>query len=239
MIISSTGTAEHATPYHASTVEAKLGFTGIPAFDLNAACSGLVYAITVGGAMLQTDGCRNVLVTASEKMSYFTDYKDRSSCILFGDGAASILLSNEKFEHEIIAAELGVDPSGNDLIQMGGYKTRFYFWQDGKNVYRFVIPKIGELIAGLKEKCNIGPKDNFYIIPHQANRRMIESVSDKYKIPMDRFVLNMDRYGNTSSASIGLALHEAKENKLFKKGDAIFLIGFGAGISWGAAAIRW
>jgi len=239
MVISSTGTSEKLFPYQSSIVANRLSLSNLAAFDLNAACSGMIYAIAVASGLIEKDICRNVLITASEKMSYFTDYKDRASCVLFGDGAAAILLSSENFEHEILALELGLDATGSDLVKMGERDGNLYFWQDGQKVFRFAVTILSDMIKKMKEKTNLKDSDNFYIIPHQANKRIVETVSKRDSIPMEKFILNIDRYGNTSSASIGLALEEAWRLNRFKKGDYVFLIGFGAGLSWGAAAIKW
>jgi 3-oxoacyl-[acyl-carrier-protein] synthase-3 len=239
LVISTSGTTETSFPYQASVVAHKLGLTDIAGFDMNAACSGLVYAMAIGSSMMQNMDYKNVLITASEKMSSFTDYKDRASCILFGDGGASVMLSDKGFEHEIVAFELGLDGSGSDLVTMGAREGSSFFWQDGQKVFRFAVTKVVELIENLKKKVGFKAKDRLHIIPHQANNRIIEAVSERTGLPMETFVINIDRYGNTSSASIGLALEEEWTGKRFKKGDYIFLIGFGAGLSWAAAAIRW
>lgn len=239
LLISSTGTNEYKFPYQASTVANRLGLIGIPAFDLNAACSGLIYSMAVARSMMETGEMTTALLTASERMSYFLDYQDRASCILFGDGASALLLSSDQPEHEILSIELGTDATGSDCIIMGGPEKDFYFRQSGKQVFKFAVQKMGELIDSLKKKVELKEGERFFILPHQANKRMMESVAKDKKIPLENFVINIEKYGNTSSASIGLALKEAWEKKLFQKGDYLFLIGFGGGLSWGAAAIRW
>lgn len=239
LIISSTATNEYRFPYQASTVANRLGLIGIPAFDLNAACSGLVYSMAVAHSMMMTGNITTALVTASERMSCFLDYQDRTSCILFGDGASALLLSSDQPEHEILTIELGTDATGSDCIIMGGPEQDFYFRQTGKQVFKFAVQKMGELIDSLKKKVGWKAGERFFVLPHQANKRMMESVAKDKEIPLENFVINIEKYGNTSSASIGIALKEAWEKNLFQKGDYLFLIGFGGGLSWGAAAIRW
>lgn len=240
LLISSTATPEKRCPYQASIVANRLNLTNLGAFDLNAACSGLIYGLTVAKNMMQVgDSYRHILVTASEKMTMFTDYTDRASCVLFGDGASALMLSTEQPEHEILATELGLDATGSDYVVMGGEGEDFYFRQDGRKVFKFAVTILSKLIDQLAFKSGATKNDDFYIIPHQANYRMLESVAREKGIPMERFICNIDRYGNTSSASIGLALHEAAEAGRFKKGDLILLIGFGGGLSWAGAAIRW
>lgn len=239
LLVASTGTSERKFPNQASIIANQLNLTGLAGFDLNAACSGLVYSLAVARSMMLTYGYKNTLVTAGEKMTAFVDYTDRASCILFGDGASALLLSSEEPEHEILTTELGMDPTGYDYVTMGGPEKEYYFWQDGKQVFKFAVNKMGELIDLMMERTKTGRDDSFYIIPHQANMRIFEAVARNKGLPMERFITNIDRYGNTSSASIGLALKEAEDSGVFHKGDLLFLIGFGAGLSWAAAAIRW
>jgi len=239
LVIASSGSCERIYPYQASIVANRLGLKDLPAFDISAACSGSVYSLAIASSLMTTAGYRNALLTASEKMSAFTDYKDRRSCILFGDGASAMLLSRENWEHELLATEMGCDPGGCDLVTMGEREGNPHFWQDGQKVFKFAVTIISQLADRLREKAGLGEKDSFYIVPHQANLRVLQAVADLRKMPMDRFVTNIERYGNTSSASIGLALEEAGRTGRFQKGDYVFLIGFGGGLSWAGAALRW
>jgi 3-oxoacyl-[acyl-carrier-protein] synthase-3 len=239
LFIASCESAETILPYQASIIGKKLNLGNLPAFDINAACSGLVYGIALASSMMQTYGYKTGLVTAGEKMSAFTNYKDRQSCILFGDGASALLLSSENVEHEIVAVEIGCDTSGSDHVKMGARTGDPFFWQDGKRVFKFAIETISRLIDTLKEKAGLKDTDSFYVVPHQANLRMMQAVAENKNIPMERFVMNIERLGNTASASIGLALEEAWMAGRFKKGDNIFLIGFGGGLSWGGAVLKW
>ena len=239
LLISTTSTAEKSCPYQASIVAHRLGLTNLAAFDLNAACSGLVYSLAVGWSLMQTQGYENVLITAGEKLSRYVDYTDRASCILFGDAGAALFLSTHQPEHEILTVELGSDPAGSELVIMGGLDEEFYFQQDGRNVFKFAVEKMGELIERLKVKTGITDQDRYFIIPHQANQRIFEAVAKNKGIPAERFISNIASFGNTSSASIGLAFKEAWEQRRFRKGDILMLIGFGGGLSWAAAAIRW
>ncbi|MBN1596388.1 ketoacyl-ACP synthase III [candidate division FCPU426 bacterium] len=239
LFVASSGTSEKSCPYQASIVANRLKLKKPACFDINATCSGLVYGLAVASSMMAAAQYQYGLVTASEKMSLFTNYRDRRSCILFGDGAAAILLSKENWEHELLAVELGSDPEGFEFVTMGAREGDPYFWQDGQKIFRFAVNTISRLIDALKVKAGLEEQDHFYIVPHQANLRIAQAVADRKNIPMDRFIMNIEKYGNTSSASIGLALEEAWRNNRFKKGDTIFLIGFGGGLSWAGAAIRW
>ncbi len=239
IIISSTGTGETNFPFQSSRVAEHFGLTNTAGFDLNAGCSGLIYAISAGFSLMKTFKYNNALITASEKMSYFTDYTDRASCILLGDGASSILLSSRNFEHEILTFDLGLDGTGSNLITLGAREGNRYFWQDGQKVFKFAVKKMCDVINSLKQNIKIGKNSNLFIIPHQANMRIFETVAVRTGIPISNFIINIDRFGNTSSASIGIALDEASKEDRFSRGDIILLIGFGAGLSWAGAAVRW
>jgi 3-oxoacyl-[acyl-carrier-protein] synthase III len=239
LVVASCGTAEQSSPYQASIIAHHLNLSRVAAFDLNAACSGLVYGLAVASSLMQTAGYSHALVTAGEKMSMFTDYQDRKSCVLFGDGAAAILLATENWEHELLHTELDCDPSGAYYVQMGDREGSPFFRQDGPKVFKFAVNTLHQMLDRLLQRCGVGEKETFHVIPHQANLRMIEAVAEQRNLPMERFVMNIDRYGNTSSASIGLALEEAWKTDRFQKGDYVFLIGFGGGLSRAGAAIRW
>jgi len=240
LVISSTNTTERTIPYQSSVVANRLELEGIAAFDISAACSGMVYGIGAAWGMMETLGFKNALITASERMTAFTDYTDRASCVLFGDGASSILLSSEASSGpEVLAVRLGTDAKGANLITMGARDGNRNFWQDGKAVYLFVVSKVIELMESLRKAVGLGKADPFYVVPHSANRRMFEAIADRCGFPMERMISNIDRFGNTSSASIGISLEEAWREQRFKPGDVVFLIGYGAGLSWGGAALRW
>jgi 3-oxoacyl-[acyl-carrier-protein] synthase-3 len=239
LLIASTGTAETRFPYQASVIANRLQLFGLPAFDINAACSGLVYSLIVGYSLMQNGTYANALIVAGEKMSVYMDYSDRSTCVLFGDGGSALLLSKAQPQHPIVAYEMGTDATGYDQIVMGGTGDDYYFRQDGKNVFKFAVNKVVELIESLKVKTGVNDHNRLYIIPHQANTRIIMAAAEKTGVPAARFITNIHKYGNTSSASIGLALKEACREGRFHKGDLIFLIGFGGGLSWAGMAIEW
>jgi 3-oxoacyl-[acyl-carrier-protein] synthase-3 len=239
LLVASTGTAETHFPYQASVIANRLQLSGLPAFDINAACSGLVYSMIVTYSLMQTGPYLNGLITAGEKMSQFIDYTDRSTCVIFGDAGAALLLSAEQPEHLVLDFEMGTDAAGFDQIVMGGAGADFYFRQDGKNVYKFAVNKIAEVIASLQSKIGVKNHDRIYVILHQANCRILDAGAERTGIPNERFIRNIHKYGNTSSASIGLALKEACAEGRFRKGDVLLLIGFGAGLSWAGMAIEW
>lgn len=239
LLITSSGTAEKKCPYLSSMIANQLGFEHLAAFDVNAVCSGFVYGLAIAKSLMETANYQQAMVVATEKMSMVTDYKDRASCILFGDGAACVSIGRGENVHEIVDVQLGCDTYGSDLVVMGGPGDDFYFRQDGKKVYKFAITIMMKMINGIKERLHITSNDNLYVVPHQANYRMFEAVAKESGIPVDHFISSIDHYGNTSSSSIGLAFKEAWDKNRFKKGDVICLLGFGGGLSWGSAAIQW
>ncbi len=243
-VINSTCTPDLTCPSVAARVGAAAALEHGYCFDLNAACSGLVYGLTVGASLLQTRGGGHGLVTAGEQVSGFTDYTDRSTCILFGDGAGAAVLSTVPPYHRILHAELGADPGGADLMTMGGQagfgtEHLHFFRQDGRKVFRFGIRILEELVRRGLEAAGPSAGGRFHVVPHQANLRMVEHVADQMRIPLDRFVTNVQTRGNTSSASIGIALAEAAAAGRFTRGDRILLVAFGGGLTWGLLVLEW
>jgi 3-oxoacyl-[acyl-carrier-protein] synthase-3 len=239
LLVSSSGTNERVFPYQASIVAERLALPVLPAFDINAACSGFIYGMAAAKGLMEMEGYKKALVTASEKMTYFTDYSDRSSCILFGDGAAAVTLERDA-GHRILCFELGLDGTGSRLVRMGERDGNMFFWQDGAKVFKFAVNKATEILEKLLKKADATREEKrLHVILHQANYRIIESVAKSSGIPMDQFVVNLDRFGNTSSASIGLALEESWGAGRFQKDDLLLMIGFGGGLSWAGVAVRW
>ncbi|MBN1984018.1 MAG: ketoacyl-ACP synthase III [Chitinivibrionales bacterium] len=241
LLISSSCTPGRLCPYQASIVSNRLNLKPHAAFDINAACSGLLYGLQIAQSMMNNGTAlfKHALITAAEKMSSVTDYTDRNTCILFGDGASAMLISREGGDHELVAVETGFDSSRSNLISMGGKNGDYYFRQDGRQVYRFAVSIMDEMIDRLLQKCGLTVADHFYVIPHQANLRVMQAVAEKKKIPFNRFITNIEKYGNTSSASIGIALEQAWSEGVFQKGDHVLLLAFGGGLSWAGAVIRW
>ncbi len=243
-VINSTGTADLSCPSVAARVGAAVGLAHGYCFDLNAACSGFVYALTVGASLLRTQGAGQGLVVASEQVSGLVDYRDRSSCILFGDGAGAAVLTTAPPHHRILHTELGADPAGADVITMGGQEgfstgDRHFFREDGRRVFRFGISTLERYVRKGLEVARIAPGDRFHVVPHQANLRMIQHVAERMDLPADRFVTNVARRGNTSSASIPVAMAEAAAEGRFQPGDKLILVAFGGGLTWGMAVIEW
>lgn len=243
-VINSTLSPDRISPAQAFEVAKELEAHHAFCFDMNAACSGLMYGLATAESFLKTRDVKYGLVTAGEQLSRFIDYTDRSSCILFGDAAAAVLVTNDHPEHLILASDLGSNPAMADEVVIGGVKeliqdrrSDFYFRQNGKSVFRFAVSKIKELYETIPAKAGVCPSDIRYLIPHQANIRIIEAAAKDITGSNTEVIANLDQYGNTSSASIGLALHETWRR--FKKGDLILMVGFGAGLSWGGVLLEW
>lgn len=238
LLITSCGSPSNIYPTQSAQIANRATLPNATVIDINIACTGLMAGVIMAQSMIQTGNSKRALVVATEKMSTYMDYTDRNNCILFGDGASALELSADDYEHEIIATEMNSEPAGANMLTMGERNTPGYFWQDGKNIYRFVQSTLPTLVKNLKEKANLGDEP-YWLIPHQANARMFEAIADKIGIPYDRILLTIEKYGNTSSSSIGLALDEFAHNGKIKKGDAVMMVGFGAGLAWAGIVVRW
>jgi len=255
LVISCSVTPDFLTPSMASVIQYEIGAENAAAFDLNAACSGFVYALDTARRFLETDdSLKYVLVVTNEALSRFVDFKDRSTCILFGDGAAAAVVERSS---KMFSSHLASDGSGArvlfarsldvapEVAVESDFESGFpemplhHLYQNGKEVYKFAthaLPKAFEIAA---DKVGITTDDIDFFIPHQANLRIIESAAKKLKVSMDKFIVTLDHYGNTSSASIPLALNEAIDKGIIKKGMKIALIGFGAGLTYGGIVMEY
>lgn len=256
LVIGCSVTPDFLTPSMSSIIQNEVGAENAAAFDLNAACSGFVYAMDTARRFLETDhSMKYVLVVTSEALSRFIDFKDRTTCILFGDGAAAAVIERSD---KMYSSHLGSDGSGATALYArslnvapevavesdfdDGFEIKdnmHHLIQDGKTVYKFAVgalPKAFELAA---EKIGVTKDDIDFFVPHQANIRIIETAAKKLGVSMDKFIVTLDHYGNTSSASIPLALCEAIDNGIVKKGQKIALIGFGAGLTYGGIVMEY
>lgn len=251
LIVLATSTPVVPLPATACFVQQALGCRTIPAFDITAACSGFVYAFSVAASMIQAGGYRHALVVGAETMSAITDYEDRGTCILLGDGAgAAVLGPATNGVSGVYDQYLGADGSGAQMIWIpaGGSleptssktlnERLHYLKMKGREVYRFAVTKMQEVIEGAVKRVGITASDLTLVVPHQSNLRIIESAAEKLGIPMDRVAVNIDRCGNTSAASIPLALDEARRTGRLKAGDWVLMAGFGAGLTWGSILLR-
>ena len=257
LIIAATVTADFYTPSMACLIQREIGAIGCMAFDINAACSGFAYAVDAAKRYLYSgDDVKTVLVVAAEELSKFTDYTDRSSCLLLGDGAGAFVI--EKCEGALYSNFLGADGNGADKVVARALKSEnvfrtnmedfdmsmpqtkgHYFYQDGKGVYKFATKAMPNAVEKGCEKAGIKPEELDAIVPHQANIRIIETAAKHLGLPMNKFPTYIDRYGNTSSASIPLAFYDAVKDGRIKRGDKVCLVGFGGGLTYGGVVFEY
>ena len=252
LIIVATLTPDMVTPSTACILQHQLGIQRhIGAFDLGAACSGFVYALSVGSQFIGSGACKHVLVVGAETLSRLVDYTDRGTCILFGDGAgAAVLSAHDDTSLGVQAFSLGADGGGGEFIHVpaGGSRTpasletiasrQHYLKMNGREVYKFAVHQMTVSLEKAMLDCQLTAQQVQLVIPHQSNVRIIDSATEKMGFPRDRVMVNIDRYGNTSAASIPIALDEAMRTGRCGSGDWIILLAFGAGLTWASATIR-
>jgi len=252
MIILATCTGDtNMLPATATFVQTALGANHIPAFDISAACSGFVYGLDIAHQFISTGRCRRILVVGAEAMSRVVDWSDRASCVLFGDGAGAAVLERCPPGQGILSTKIASNGAGACLLQIpaGGSREpltadtvgtdRQFLHMDGKAVYSFAVEIMGEAAMAALDAAGISPSEIDLLVPHQANIRIIKSAADRMGIPIEKVFINVDRYGNTSAASIPIALTEAVRTGRLKEGDLVVTVGFGAGLTWGANVMRW
>jgi 3-oxoacyl-(acyl-carrier-protein) synthase III len=252
LIICATISPDSFMPSVACMVQHLLGAKKAAAFDLTAACSGLVYGITVASSFIESGLYQNILVIGAETLSKALDWKDRSTCVLFGDGAGAVILSASEEKNGVMASTLASDGSKQDYLCLPAFalsnpycpiedenRIQPTISMKGQEVFKFAVRSINDLIKNVLNKAGLTPDDIKYIVPHQANIRIIETAAKSCGIPFDKFFMNLDRYGNTSAATIGIALDEMVEKDMLCNGDRIILIGFGAGMTSGAVLLEW
>jgi 3-oxoacyl-[acyl-carrier-protein] synthase-3 len=250
LILCATITPEMGFPSTACFVAAGLGLTSTPAFDLAAACSGFIYAMETGTAFIKSGRYKNVLIIGAETITRVTDYKDRGSCILFGDGAGAAVLQRSTDPHlGVLYTSIHADGRGWDLLHLKpgsrhpiGELTISerdqYIKLKGREVYKFAVTRFEELIEDAMKKCELTLDQVSLIVPHQSNLRIIESAMDKLGIPMEKAFVNLDKYGNTSAASVPIALDEARKTGRIVSGSVVLSVAFGAGLTWSNAVMR-
>jgi 3-oxoacyl-[acyl-carrier-protein] synthase-3 len=250
-IIVATVTPDYAFPATACVVGSKLGVAGVPAFDMEIGCSGFIYGLTVAASLVRAGIFKRVLLIGAEELTRLVNYGDRSTAVLFGDGAGAVVL--EADEHDsYLGSELGADGSAPENLYLPFSGTadppptsedlaakRNTIHMNGREVFRFAVTKMIEATHIALAQAGIDAADVTWLIPHQANRRIIDAAAKHLNMPIERVIVNIDRYGNTSAASIPIALSEAVAAGKLKDGDVLLFVGFGAGLSWGAVAWRW
>jgi len=251
LIIVGTVTPDHLFPAVACLVQDALGSTHAAAFDISAGCSGFIYGLSVATHLLAAGIYRTALVIGAETLSRITDWTDRATCVLFGDGAGAVVLQAGENEGGVLATVLGADGSGGDVLRLPAGGSRMpashhtvdeglhFIHMKGREVFRFAVRILPAATREVLEKAGCELSELDLLIPHQANWRIIESAARSLDLPPEAVFSNVDRYGNTSAASVPIALCEAAESGRIKPGDLVVCVGFGAGLTWGAAAIRW
>jgi 3-oxoacyl-[acyl-carrier-protein] synthase-3 len=251
LIIVSTITPDMPFPATACLVQHKLGAKNAAAFDLEAACSGFIYGLEVGQQFIMSRTYETVLVIGAEKLSAIIDWTDRNTCVLFGDGSGAVILQNRPNSHGLLTALMGADGGKGDLLFMpaGGSKcpasastvdSRMHFLRmEGKETFKNAIQAMQSAATEVLRRCEIDITKIKCIIPHQANLRIIEALGDRLGAKPGQLFVNLDKYGNTSAASVAIALDEAVATGRVSRGDLILLMVFGAGLTWGAAVIEW
>jgi 3-oxoacyl-[acyl-carrier-protein] synthase III len=252
LIIVATITPDTLTPATACYVQKNLGAYRAVAFDISAACSGFLYAMKIAKRLIASGAFKNALIIGAEKLSAVTNWEDRTTCVLFGDGAgAAVLRIAAPEEGDILATEMGTDGNLTHLLNIPGGGTAcpitraniddhlFALTMMGKEVFKHAVNRMKEAAEKVIDRAGLKPEDIACVIPHQANLRIIDAIADRLAVPNDRVFVNLDKYGNTSAAAVAIALDEAHRSGAFKRGDHIVLVVFGAGLTWAAAAIRW
>ena len=250
LIVVGTITPEMVFPSTACFVGAELGIPGVPGFDMSAACSGFIYTLNTAANFVKAGQYKNVLAIGAETLSRITNYKDRGSCILFGDGAGAVLLQRTSDTRcGLIYSTLHADGTGGDVMKcipgsrypvsaaMLAEESQ-YMQLRGREVYKFAVHKFEELIHDAMRACELTADQVKLVVPHQVNQRIIDSAVEKLNLPTDKVFVNIDRYGNTSAASIPIALDEAWRAGRVQAGDVLIFVAFGAGLTWANAVVR-
>jgi 3-oxoacyl-[acyl-carrier-protein] synthase III len=251
LILLATATPDMMFPSTACLVQTKLGATKAACLDISAACAGFLFAIEIAQQFITSHTYETVLVIGAEKLSSITNWNDRNTCVLFGDGAGAAVLRHRGSAHGVIATHVGSDGTYADILFMpgGGCRTPITsenadknlqtIHMSGKDVYKQAVIAMMAASKTVLDQAGLTIDDIACVIPHQANLRIIEAIADRLKIPLDRFYVNLDRYGNTSAAAVAIALDEANRTGRIKSGDYILMVVFGGGLTWASTVIEW
>jgi 3-oxoacyl-[acyl-carrier-protein] synthase-3 len=238
-------------PSTACFVQAKIGAKNAACFDVSAACSGFLYAIEIAQQFITSHTYDTILVIGADKLSSIIDWTDRNTCVLFGDGAGAAVLRHRGGGHGVISTFMASDGGLSDILYIPGGGSRFPINKDnadsrlncikmnGKETYKHAVTSMLDATHKVLADANLDPEDLACVIPHQANLRIIEAIADRMKLPIERFVVNLDRYGNTSAAAVAIALDEANRTGRMKVGDYVLLVVFGGGLTWASSVVQW
>ncbi|HEY0789820.1 MAG TPA: beta-ketoacyl-ACP synthase III [Chthoniobacterales bacterium] len=251
LLIVATVTPDTAFPATACWVQKKLGAVNAACFDVSAACAGFLYALEIAQQFISTHVYNTVLIIGADKLSAITDWTDRNTCVLFGDGAGAAVLRNRPDSHGVISTYMGSDGTFADILIMPGGGSRCPITADnvndrlntikmtGKEVYKQAVNSMFTAANRALEDAGLRYEDIACVIPHQANIRIIEAIAARMRLPMDKFYVNLDRFGNTSAAAVAMALDEAHRTQRIKIGDYLLLVVFGGGLTWASSVIQW
>jgi 3-oxoacyl-[acyl-carrier-protein] synthase-3 len=243
LLIVATATPDHTFPATATKVQAKLGMTGGAAFDVQAVCSGFIYALAVADNFIKAGQARTAVVIGAETYSRILDWEDRATCVLFGDGAGAVVLRAGQGERGILSTHLHSDGRQHDILYVDGgpstTQTTGFLRMEGKEVFRHAVTRLAEAVDEALAANRLTARDLDWLVPHQANRRIIDSMGRKLSLPPEKVVITIDRHANTSAASIPLALAEAANDGRIKRGQLVLMEAMGGGLTWGAALVRW
>lgn len=251
LILTATVTPDSMFPSSSCRISAEIGAAGCPAFDLQAACSGFLYGLIVADQFLKTGAAKNILLIGTERLSSVVDWRDRNTCVLFGDGAGAVVVRNEPGRKGILAFDWGADGSAAELLHLRNPMARGKaitppttmeadcIVMAGKEIFKQAVIAMADSSRRTMEKAGLKLEDIACVISHQANIRIIDALVDKLKFPRERCFANVQRYGNMSAACIPVALHEAGAEMKLKSGDKVLLVAFGGGLTWASAILEW
>ncbi len=243
LIIVATATPDHTFPAVAAKVQVALGCAGVPAFDVQAVCSGFIYALTIADNMIKAGSAHKALIIGAETFSRILDYSDRTTCVLFGDGAGAVVLGSSDDDRKgILATALHADGRHHDLLYVDGgpstTQSTGYLRMVGQEVFRHAVSELANVLREVMAKADLDASDVDFVIPHQANQRILQSTARKLHLDFNRFVVTIDRHGNTSAASVPLALDTARKDGRITQNQTLLLEAMGGGLTWGAVALR-
>lgn len=234
LIVVATVTPDKTFPSVATMIQEQIGATNAAAMDVSAACAGFIYAMITGQQFIETKMYKKVLVVGVEKLSKLIDWEDRNTAVLFGDGAGAIVLGDVQTGRGILSSELGADGRGGKYLHHDKHIE-----MNGREVFKFAVRQMGESALNVVEKANLTKDEIDYLIPHQANTRIMEAARIRLDLPEEKMSKTIHKYGNTSAASIPISLFEDLENGKIKDDDVLVFVGFGGGLTWGAVCLRW
>jgi 3-oxoacyl-[acyl-carrier-protein] synthase-3 len=251
MVIVATFTPDRPLPATACRVQAALGITNAAAFDIAAACSGFVYGLTVATSLIQTGAAKRILFCATDVVSHFVNWTDRNTCVLFGDGAGAVVLEATDQPYGLLSSDLGAAGDREELLMVEAGGTclpltpdvlatdKRFLTMNGREIFKLAVRAMEVSSLAALQKANLSLADIAVVVPHQANRRIIEAIAERMAVPIQQFYINVERYGNTSAATIPMALTEAAAEGVIQHDTNILLTAFGGGLTWASAVVRW